>query len=388
MTRLGFGILSCVVGLVLLTCLCGVVQTRSLIALRGTPEDKSVVSKPSPGLGDHLHDPLHILVSVSGNSDDAVTATMKQFDVLLKSLLLNAPLHADMHIHIIGDSTTMEELRKYQDDRWLTQWPTIQAISINLYSADPFKKKWTGMVQQYTRNALEITDIKESSVFRNSIGAYYRLFADEILDAETIPSVLYMDTDLAITANLDSILPVLDEYSNHIWSWGKTKCSGFMHFHVAEIPLIWELYAKAPDKDIQDVAQPPYVKMGDQHILRVAEKAVPDRVGALPPEWDGNIMDSPRHHETKARVFEGDHMYMMHMNGYGGGTYWESHKALRYKNAKSYNESWRLILYYVHLPWKFALGLAKAQCTLGKCHTGVTVRELAPKSFRPTFSTK
>jgi hypothetical protein len=194
---------------------------------------------------------VHVLYGLSGNAP----GLLREFEVSLKSVLLNAPIHSNLTIHITADqnaydviytvfknafyfanisyddiiyndsynetandfenNTTTEETSSYYymanssesvtnetnetNILTLSSWRTLNSIAIRTYNVESYIDQWYEYIEiQANHSAQHSTEI-------HTIGTYFRLFAHDILDPYTVPYVIYIDTYVVVMAKLDHL---------------------------------------------------------------------------------------------------------------------------------------------------------------------------------------
>jgi hypothetical protein len=205
---------------------------------------------------------VNVLYGLSGSGKDF----MAEFEISLKSVLLNAPLNMDLNVHVLADSKAYSSVGKILTSAKLkgSSWPT--QITIHVYNVSPYVNKWASVVSKLYRK-------KIGRVTRHTIGAYFRLFSNQVLP-QSVEHVVYMDTDVVVMANLGDLWRRIDR--NATYTWGKDHCSGFVVFNVKKLPTIWKMAKEYPFNKYAS---------GDQFILKQVGKLHPEVVKYLPSEW-------------------------------------------------------------------------------------------------------
>lgn len=144
--------------------------------------------------------PVNVLFGLSGSAP----GFWSEVEVALKSILLNAPVDMALAIHCLVDEEAHESMLKLLDTIDIRSWRTRNQISIKLYNIQPKVERWTELI---TETWNKHYDPKEKEYFRHKVGAYFRLFATEVLPVD-VEHVIYMDSDVAIMANLQEIWKV------------------------------------------------------------------------------------------------------------------------------------------------------------------------------------
>jgi hypothetical protein len=298
---------------------------------------------------------LHILHGLNGNA----TGFIDEWEVNLKSVLANAPLDADLHIHALanGEATTAVTDRIHKagliGSRWRNQ------VILTVYNVDKYVGSWRSFLDSKLRgNVLDE---------RISIGGYFRLFAHEILKAVKGPLV-YMDTDVVILTNLNEIFGIMDE--TKIWQFGsvplqnRTKRSitqpnsGFMIINTPRFHEFWELLDRVP-----------IIKSGsDQSLLIEVEKAFPNATGLLPTSWSVHRGHGWRN-EPQTILDKDQDVSFVHFTGSYSSPYYENGLdkfcigesdggCEGESDLEKFRKSWGLAEYYVRITWRWLLYFA------------------------------
>jgi len=142
--------------------------------------------------------PVNILLGLCGNR----TGFWSEVEVALKSVLMNAPLDSDLQIHFMVDEDAYKPSLEMLDRIDIRSWQTRNQMTIFIYNVQSRIETWNERIRktwhQYPRNR---------EVYRHSVGAYFRLFAKEVLSKD-VEHVIYMDSDAVIMANLQELWKV------------------------------------------------------------------------------------------------------------------------------------------------------------------------------------
>lgn len=205
-----------------------------------------VVSTEESSSSSPLDETVHVLYGLHGNK----TGFLDQWEVNLKSTLLNAPLDNPLHIHILVNSDAEQAIRvrlakarlgEIRDERTTTPQHSSsstpddrgdasnhhknntnhvyfrQPIRITIYNVETYHGEWTAFLTQKFRGK----DLDGAY----PMGVYYRLLAYKVIlpywrlrqqkDAESpdkapgvvgrINSILYMDADVVVLSNLNDL---------------------------------------------------------------------------------------------------------------------------------------------------------------------------------------
>jgi hypothetical protein len=299
----------------------------------------------------------HILMALSGNE----TGVLEELQVALKSILLNGPVDHPMTIHIMMDDDAHKAVTDILDNVvHFDQWTSRNPIRVATYNVQALQDEWLRRIESRMHRAASIAhsfsqnkkDPSLSSLFRHKVGAYYRLFAAEVLPAE-VETVLYMDTDVVILNSIEELWNIPgspNRSSNVLFQWGRYRCSAFILLEAHQTEKIWELFEQVPTDILTELLQG-WPAVGDQLVLRAIQAAFPDRVGpSLPPQWDVSAMNGPWKFKPGQLRKMLTHASMLHFNGGGVSSeaFWKQHS--HYKK----DPMWGLARYYVDLPWSWA----------------------------------
>jgi hypothetical protein len=100
----------------------GLVQASSTASSSSSSAMKETATTPT----------LHILQGLQGNK----TGFIDQWEVNLKSILLNAPLDANLHIHIPSNAAAKEAVLQHIQAAGLADSPWRNQVSITVYNVE------------------------------------------------------------------------------------------------------------------------------------------------------------------------------------------------------------------------------------------------------------
>jgi len=323
---------------------------------------------------------FHMLYTLSGNHSDF----MDEFSVSLKSAILNAPHHADMNVHIMADQLAHEYLySNVWNTTQLENAPWYTNITIITYNVEDRLSRWQQIFQGTTKRGM-------SGV--HTLGAYFRLFAHEIITF--IPEnefIFYVDTDVAIFANLANMMEVaqnasivtdhVDEDKKHYTATrNKTQlantptvnrtgvptfilakddfnvghgCDGTMLINVKKVHTWWTKYVSQVDWAALPV--------DDQAMILETWWSFPkdNIVEMLPPQWSLTVTSDWRTQTKEKLVGFRPEIGSFHYNG-GGGSKKTAFEGDFVKSEKL-RDFWGLPgNYYNHMPWSWARFLGRS----------------------------
>jgi len=305
-----------------------------------------------------------VLFALCGNA----SYFLGEFEVALKSVLTNAPVDSDLRVHVMADREAYVALGGGDDGvlgrkphRGVASWRTRNRVTVTAYDVSELVPGWKKrIVALFQENGLAgfVHGIGKA----HTIGTWFRLFANEVLPT-SVETVLYMDTDAVVMANLEELWRSLDSpsssASDKIFYAGETQCAGFVVLNIRKLPLAWEIVSGV---NLTDAPAEFGQRPNDQIVLKVVKKREPGLVGELPDAWDLSVADLFRYRKTivKKRPSAG----MLHFNGAGkGGAYFDTHTSL--KNER-FRHTWGLASYHVRLPWQWARFAASSRTRDGR----------------------
>ena len=281
--------------------------------------------------------PVSILFALVGDHP----GFMAEFEVSLKSILLNFPFHSPaMNIYIMLDDAAHKAVlplltgneTKTHSTSLLNQsaWPL--PISIHLYPVESYHQEWVKQV---------IQTVGRINTQTHTIGTYYRLFADRVLPPEVGP-ILYLDTDVVILASLDDLWKHVNTTQMYQWAGSKGRIAGFMILNLYLFRQ-WNFW-----KMVEDLNKDFTINDADQGILKVVQDKNPQCCGWIPERAWGlhkELIWGHMKHKSNLDYFVSvePRAGMFHLNGGGG-------------SKKSYfldlpKEHFQVVQYYVNLRW-------------------------------------
>lgn len=353
-------------------------DSRNLEDITKPSELRGLIEPSESTLATNKPKNRNVVFGMSGN----YVGFLDEFEVALKSLLLNAPSDP-LTIHIVADNDAYESLEKLLFHKAkLDDWQNLPSpITIQTYNIEPMKEKWKQTIE---KNLAIVKKMTKWSIFRHTIGAYFRLFVGELLPPD-VDDVVYLDSDVVLMASLDDIwrrqVPKDDKI---LFSWGAMKCSGFMIMRPRKMQdRLWEIFAQIPESTLQEELAP-WPAVGDQFVLRMIEKQSPEVVGKISEEWDVSAANGPwKRKKEKMLQSRPNGAHMLHFNGGGENkvAYFKEEKYIG-KNPKT----WGLVRYYVDLPWQWTYSILKSRLKDGK--RGHTLKINYNKKMLPKTETK
>jgi hypothetical protein len=151
---------------------------------------------------------LNVVFGLSGNHP----GFLSEFEVALKSVLMNAPLQSSLGIHVMADQQAYDALEEIFDRTEVRTWRTRVPITIHTYNVEPKLKEWQARMLK-TMHQFSIETITGG----HTIGAFFRLFANEVVP-DDVKHALYMDADAILMANIEELWRHLNPDSLFHWA--------------------------------------------------------------------------------------------------------------------------------------------------------------------------
>lgn len=242
--------------------------------------------------------PMDVLLAISGNH----SGVFEEVEVLVKSVLMNAPLNRPLTLHIMADGAAFDILpvffwsdtppNDWQVKSNLSQLSSLQQVTIKTYNVEEHIVRWERRIKQLYRRGDLNANFARRELEYHTVGTWFRLMADEILPGE-VSHVLYLDVDIVVLANLGELW---DFYLNREkwFQWGTS--AGFVIFNVNKLPDMWQTVKDfgmgAARKRLMDYSSESVAaSIADQLFLRAVEMAQSEMVGTLPTHWDNTMTD-------------------------------------------------------------------------------------------------
>ena len=336
---------------------------------------------------------VHVLYGLSGNE----TGFLNEFEISLKSVLLNAPIDHDMTIHIIADEPAAEALPNIfsSNKTNIISWYTRNQITIQVYTILPTKLKvWERIInEKYDATATDDSSDDDRAWGKHTIGCYFRLFIHDVLQTLSsnsnkknispevegggliqdvgnevvvkryrnlntnddnvaildVDHIIYLDVDVIMMSNIDDIW--YHRNSDVVFQWGEKQSSGFILLTVSKLQQLWNSinstnvieYSKLWNK---------HERPGDQLLLRVYNITYPRHVGNIPKEYDVPLAHNLWKSNSLSK-YRSTGIGNLHFSGSPNPkqSVYESHDILKNPKHKS---GWGLANYYINLPWPYA----------------------------------
>jgi hypothetical protein len=292
----------------------------------------------------NLYPPVNILFGLSGKE----AGFLAEFEVALKSVLLNAPIERAMYIHILADNDAFRSLGDVFNRTNLSTWITRNPIEIYAYDVTEHLSWLEDMIIK-TYNASYSSDFTlMRATSRHTIGCFFRLIAHRFV-SPSMQYILYLDTDVVVLANFEELWSKeIEPHPEALFHWGASLTSAFVVMNIGRVPEIWALARSV--KNMKEVSENFMQAPDDQLIYMAVNCTYPERVNVLSDGWDMSATDKwrPKYQPYADKL---PNVGMLHFNGGGSskGAYFREHSFLN-----TFNNTWGLATYYICLPWTWA----------------------------------
>lgn len=302
--------------------------------------------------------PMHIMYGLCGNH----TGFLSEFEVSLKSVLLNAPHHRDTHIHILADREAYEALSSVLNETQVDGIPWWRNITITYYNVEPHIEDWKRQLRANTRDVLGA-----KYKHRHTFGAYFRLFSHQVLPS-VVDYALYLDTDGIALANLAQVWqyapkPKTNTTETILVTAG--RCDGVMLINVRKLDTFWR-HVSAIQWDRKSL-------WGDNAMVNVVRAMFPGSVATLSDAWDLTVARNFREFRDKTMLLKmRPGAGLVHYNGGGGG----KEPAFEGPIVKQNPDGIGLAAnFYRDLPWTWArfMGQAAADPSMDTKNTKIRI---------------
>ena len=316
----------------------------------------AVLTSPSTSL--KLNDtvdlpPVHVCFALSGNE----TGFLREFEVALKSVLLNAPLERDLTIHILADQRAYIALANNSNTGGLIlppvfekielhKWTSRNQVNLHLYDMSPEIPSLLDKTRETFRKGFNSTSV-EMEIEHHTAGTYFRLWADKAISSElNAKHLVYLDTDVVIMSNLGILMHEVDRQPDSIFHWGRSHCAGFVIFNTKRMNEIWSL---ASESDLRRISHEfEQGRVHDQLLLVAINSTYPQEVNILSEPWDMSVTSywQPKQSLLLGRSGVG----MLHFNG--GAASKDAYFDNGGKFLRAYPDTWGEATYYINLSWR------------------------------------
>jgi Glycosyl transferase family 8 len=302
---------------------------------------------------------MHVLLAATDSDQDF----LQELHMAIKTVILNAPIDFGLQIHIMTDSYGSKSLQQLWFETELAQWKIPQPLTMHVYHiSEETTRKWGSHVTQlFQHQGFSAHELRTHLLHR--LGTYVRLYAHKVLMPE-VTHVLYMDTDIVLMANLQTLWPSAP-YTNptQLFAWTNVQCAGFMIIHIRPgLDEIWRRAQQAPQGHFRELV--PDHNPNDQLLLRYIQATAPDLVGQLPDSWDGTVAAGLWRHGGTNLTQTRPQLGMMHFHvGVLQGSYWKAHPFLKDTASPETQHTWGLAQAQLRMPWEWVRSQVESKNT-------------------------
>lgn len=299
-----------------------------------------------------IKETFHIIQCLAGDAK----GFLDEWEVNLKSILLNAPLDYNLNIHIICDEKACSAVENRLIAASLNSTKWRNEIVINVRNVEKEMKEKEKAIQDILGKAGTTFDK------RIGIGGYFRLFAPDFIFQYSneigLSTALYVDTDVVILSNLNGLIHSVKENTNKTFTWRENSgflvmnCFKFQNF----FPLLNSVnFTKANGK-----------RMSDQTMLAIFQENYPDLVGHLPMEWHNHIGHGYRAKPQK--LVQKANVGYLHFTGIDTGeSYFSDQGLIKFcerggrcqpsiqSHVTDFEKTWGLADYYIRITWEWVI---------------------------------
>lgn len=220
---------------------------------------------------------------------------LDEWEVSFKSVLHNAPLDSDLHIHIICNNNGARGVERRIRNANLPGSLWRNRVSVTVTNLKSKEENLRLFLRRMILNEKNVTGLESEWMDKRlGLGAFLRLFAykymleyapNEFEQKRDLRMAFYLDTDVVIISNLNHLVSTGDEWLVDIerqggrpplWLWGQGS-SGFMGINVLHFEGFWDAVARC-----DPVRQDPWPKKNDQWVLGHVAKCFTNLTSALP----------------------------------------------------------------------------------------------------------
>jgi len=328
-----------------------------------------------------LRSTLHVIHCLSGNDRGFI----EEWEIAIKSILVNAPLDHDLHVHLLADNKAAQEIdsiatqHKWVDSIWRNQ------IEVIVHNVEEMIPGW----REFLTNMLTTESNRQWMDERVGIGGYFRLLAHRIIVPyecrnrkactgdvkKDLQLAVYMDTDVIIISNLNHLrysaentLKMTKEEGRQIPLWMWRDNSGFIILDLTRFEQMWKRV-----EILRSIARGAPNSKGDQSILAQVEKNCTSFTAEIPLAWSTHIGHDDYRPYPHRLIWQRKEVGMLHFTSPGWSIFGKNFmdkggpgkwcEISRYCNQTAtqpggdmYNvlSSWGLAEYYAKLSWDWA----------------------------------
>jgi hypothetical protein len=340
-------------------------------------------STSSPTATGRSRTTLHVIQCLSGNDPYFID----EWEIGLKSILVNAPLDSNLHVHLIADNNAAAAINERINNSGIENSAWRNKISVILHNVDEMLPSW----RLFLTHALTNETSRKWMDNRVGIGGYLRLLAHRVVvphecgsgcadfEKRDLERALYADTDVVIIGNLNHLMhttaKILEQTKQEgkgrpLWIWNQN--SGFLVMDLLQFERVWELAATIPN----EIKNSEEKMKGDQWLLKKVEYFLPSQntTAIMPEQWSTHTGHGFRRNPQKLYTERKQGTGMLHFtmpSGFGFGNSWFNNGGTGKwcKLSPACNETavepggdmdkvrrtWGLAEYYAQLSWEWAI---------------------------------
>ena len=275
--------------------------------------------------------PVNVAFGLSGNHP----GFLAEFEVALKSVLLNAPMERNLYVHVLADKDAFSSLGEIFNRTLLPTWVTRNPIEIHAYDISSHLPWLKQTIHDTFSTALNRTNFNvNEATDRHTIGCFYRLMVHRIIPL-FVKHVLYLDTDVVVFANEEDLWQQVESKPDALFHWGQNMCSGFVVMNLQRMGELWSLAKSVTN--MTDISEERKQDVNDQLLYLALNVTYPEEVNVLPDGWDMTVASIWQkeywpYNESRPNVG------MLHFNGGSSSkhSYFRGHDFL----GPGFNDTW------------------------------------------------
>lgn len=313
---------------------------------------------------------MALALSVVGNEN----GTIAELEVVLKSVLLNAPRQRRIRVFILGDTFGSVAARRVLDEQaHLNDVPWHTDVEISVQDVQEHFSQWqrvltsaTGSRSSHSRPA-RASDGHPGDGFHHTFGTYLKMFLHEALPA-TVHHALFLDLDCVVLTDLEALWQ--QRNPSYMFQWAPNNNSGVLLLNLPWMRQFLSLASAGLRAGLQrgdPTVRKAQARRLEQPIWKWAMEAAPMLVGTISQDWNIAVADSFwRAGHRLPQVMP--NASCLHFNGGGNdrGSWFET-------SAFAHRNGWRVALYYVDLPWAWLRSFGRSASPFRA--TGADARE-------------
>lgn len=251
---------------------------------------------------------LHVIQCLSGNATDFIN----EWEINLKSVLMNAPIDSNLHVHVIADDKAYEAVNERLGLSELPSSRWRNAVTITVNNVESKVQEWHSKLKNILSGGSVSGNAQTTKGpkplwfdMKIGMGGYFRLFAYKVILKYTdnqndldLHSALYMDTDVVVMTNLNDFQRSMDkihtDYRRNkneaetqqingsslkypLITWRDN--SGFMALDLLNFDRFWN------GLESLSFLKNSTRKTSDQSLITIYERTYSRDIATLPDEW-------------------------------------------------------------------------------------------------------